>query len=90
MIISEIGLEPGVDRGDGGDIAPARPGDRAVGGDVGAGDMDDVGRERLEVAADPRGSAGGKRYSGRLGMAPTGMPTRSPVGGKAGLSTIGA
>ena len=55
MIISEIGLEPRVDRGHGGDLVLARPGHRAMADDVGAGDMDDVGVELGEVALDPAG-----------------------------------
>ena len=55
MVISEIGLEAGVDRGHRGDLVLARPGDRAVADDVGAGNMDDVGIEFGEVALDPAG-----------------------------------
>ena len=55
MIISEIGVEARVDRGDRGDLVAPRPGHRAMADDVGAGDVNDVGIELGEVAPDPRG-----------------------------------
>ena len=86
MIISEIGVEPGVDRSDDRDVARPRPADRAVGDDVGAGDMDDVGRELGKVAADARGSSAiGMRYSRRVGMENDGTWTISPVARKGGV-----
>ena len=50
MIIFEVGLEPRMDRGGNSDLAFARPGHRAVPDDVRTGDMDDIGREVVEVA----------------------------------------
>ena len=90
VIISEIGVEARVDRGDRGDLVPPRPGDRAVTDDVRAGDMDDVRIELGEVAPDPRreAPAAGDIRSGP-GIGTAGTLTRSPVGGKAGSSTVG-
>ena len=60
VVISEIGVEPRMHRRDRGDLPAPRPGDRAVPDDVGARDMDDVGIELGEIAADTRaGSASG-------------------------------
>ena len=90
MVIFEIGVEARVDRGDDGDAALPRPADRAVGDDVGAGDVDDVGREGGEVAADARAAcAAAGDIRGGPGSAIGGTLTRSPVGSNAGLSTVG-
>src|SRR5205085_1638601 len=53
MVIFEIGLEAGVHGGGNGDLALARPGDRAVADDVWAGDVHQVGSESLEITPDP-------------------------------------
>ena len=54
MVIREIGVEAGVNRGYGGDTASSGPGDHAVGHDVGTRDMHDVRSESSKVALDPR------------------------------------
>ena len=51
VVVARVGLEPGVERRDGGDAARARPAERAMAEQLGRGDVDDVGRERLEVGA---------------------------------------
>ena len=88
VVVIEIGVEPGVDRCDGGDLAAARPADRAMRDDVGRGDVNHVGREIREVAAHAAASApSGRRYSSpRRAQATTGMLTSSPVGSNAGVS----
>ena len=53
-VIARIGLEAGVDRGDHRQVPSARQRHRAVAGNVGAGDVEDVGPEGLEVPARPR------------------------------------
>ena len=67
VIIFEIGFEARVDRGDHGDAAPPRPADRAMGDDVGAGDVDDVGGEVGEVAPDAERHAQGQAIFGAPG-----------------------
>jgi hypothetical protein len=54
VIISKIGVEARVHGGHRRDLPPPRPGYGPMPDDVGAGDVDDVGIELSEVAADPR------------------------------------
>jgi len=53
-VIARVGFEPGVDRGDHRQVPFVRERDRAMAGDVGAGDVQDVGLERLQIPAHPR------------------------------------
>ena len=56
-VILQIGLEAGVDRGHHRHAVGPRPGHGAMGDDVGAGDVDDIGAERLEVGLRSAGEA---------------------------------
>ena len=52
--------------------------------------MDDVGGERLEVAADAPGQRPRNPIFAPVGIEKDGIWTISPVAGNAGLSTTGA
>ncbi len=67
VIISEIGVEAGVDRGHRRNLVPPRPGHRAVTDDVGTGDMDDIGVELGEVATNARSEPDGQAVFGAAG-----------------------